>query len=85
MLENNILLASTVTVVTPCREFKAKHGLISSCFADTLLLIVLHGHMCKFLGMGEEFVFMRKIFWIPEHVLAFWGVLLVLTSRLVLF
>ena len=56
-LEDNVLLASTVTVVTQCREFEAQCGLISNCFADNLL--VLHGHMCKFLSVGEEFIFMR--------------------------
>ncbi len=49
MLGNKVPLASIVTVVTPCQGFKVQHGLISSRFADTLLLIVPHGHMCKFL------------------------------------
>ena len=39
--------------------------------ADTFLLIVLHGHMHKFLGMGEEFIFMKKIFLMPDNFLAF--------------
>ena len=73
MLKDNVLFASTVTVAIPCQGVEAQHGLISSCFADTLLLIVLHGHMCKFLGVGEEFIFMRKIFWIPEYFLVFLG------------
>ena len=42
-----VLFVSTVTVVIPCQGFKAQHGLISSCFTDTLLLIVVHGQMCK--------------------------------------
>ncbi len=62
MLKDNVLFASTVTEVTPCEGFKSQHGLISSCFADALLLIVLHGHMCKFLGVGEEFIFMKKAY-----------------------
>ena len=45
----------------------------SRCFADTLLLIVPHVHMCKFLGVGEEFIVRRKIFWIPEYFLVFLG------------
>ncbi len=73
MLLDNDLLASVVTVATPCQGFEAQHGLFSSCFSDTLLLIVPHGHMCKFLVMGEEFVFMRKICWIPEYFLVFVG------------
>ncbi len=56
-----------------CQEFEAQQGLISNCFADTLLLIVPHGHMCKFLVVGEKFIFMRKIFWIPEYFLVFLG------------
>ena len=73
MIKDNVLFASTVTVVTPCHSFEAQHGLISSCFVHTLLLIVLHGHMCKFLSMGVEFIFMRKLFWIPEYFLVFLG------------
>ena len=62
VLNDNVLFASIVTVVTLCQEFEAQHGLISSCFADTLLLIMPHGHICKFLSVGEEFIFLRKIF-----------------------
>ena len=70
---DNVLLASIVIVATPCQRFEAQHSLISSCFADTLLLIVPRGPMCKFLVVGEEFVLMRKIFWIPEYFLVFFG------------
>ncbi len=73
MLLDNVLVASVVTVATPCWGFRIQHGLISSCFVDTLLLIVPHVHMCKFLGAGEEFIVRRKIFWIPEYFLVFWG------------
>ncbi len=62
MLLDNVLLASIVTVATPCQGFGTQHGLISSCFADTLLLKVPQGDMCKFLVIGEEFIFMRKKF-----------------------
>ncbi len=81
--KDNVLFVSTITLLTPCQGFKAQDGLIFSCFADTLLLIVPHGHMCKFLIVGEEFIFMRKIFWIPEYFLVFFGSL-VFTSRLFL-
>ena len=73
MLLYNVPLASIVTVVTPCRGSEAQHRLISSRFADTLLLTVPHGHMCKFLVVAEELIFMRKIFWIPEYFLVFLG------------
>ncbi len=69
MLFDNVLLASIVTVVTPFWGFGTQHGLISSCFANTLLLIVLHKHLI----MVEEFIFRRKLFWIPEHFLVFFG------------
>ena len=49
-----VLLAPMVTVVTLCQGFGIQHGLIPSYFADTLLLIVPHGHMCNFLVMGEK-------------------------------
>ena len=71
MFEDNVLFASIVTVATPCQGFRAQYVSISSCFVDTLLLIVLHGHMCKFLCVGEEFIFMRTMFWIPEYILVF--------------
>ncbi len=45
----------------------------SQSLADIVLLMVPHGHMCKFLNMGEEFIFMRKIFLMPEKFLAFFG------------
>ena len=45
MLKDNVLFTSTVTAATPCQGFEAQHGLISSCFDDTVLLIVPHGHM----------------------------------------
>ena len=84
MPEHNVLFGSMVTVVTPCWEFKAQKGLISSHFVDTLLLIVPHGHMCKCLGIGEEFIFKRKILLMPENFLAFWG-LNGFSSRLISF
>ena len=49
-----VLLVPIVTVVTPCQGFGIQHGLIPSYFADTLLLIVPHGHMCNFLVIGEK-------------------------------
>ncbi len=55
MLKDNVLFVSTVIVATPCLGFEAQHSLISSLFADTLLLIVTHGHMRKFLVVGKEF------------------------------
>ena len=73
MLKDNVLFGSTVTVAASCQGFETQHGMISSCFADILLLMVLHGHICKFLCVGEELIFMRKFFWIPEYFLAFWG------------
>ncbi len=82
MPEDNVLFSSMVTVATPYWEFEAQHVLISSRIADTLSLIVPLGHMCNFLVMGEEFIFIRKIFWIPEYFLVFFWSLLVFTSRL---
>ena len=57
MLGNNIPLGSIVTVATLCQGFEAQHGLISSRFADTLLLLTPFGHVCKFLVVGDEFIF----------------------------
>ena len=54
VLKDNVLLAFTVTVVTPCQGSEAQPGLISSRFVDTLLLIVPHGHMCNFLSVGKN-------------------------------
>ena len=44
MLLEYVLLVSVLTVTTPCQGFGTEHDLISSCFADTLLLMVPHGH-----------------------------------------
>ena len=65
MLGNNTPLVSIVTAVTPYQGFEAQHGLISSRFADTLLLIVPHGHMCNFLSVVEELIFKENIFDVP--------------------
>ena len=55
ILLDNTLLASIVTVATPCQGFEAQHGLIFSCFVDTLLLIVPHGHTCKFKALKLKY------------------------------
>ncbi len=68
MLLDNVLLVSNFTVMTPYWEFGTQHGLISSCFVDTLLLIFPHGHKCKVLGMGEELIIMKKIFDARGHL-----------------
>ena len=57
--------------------FGTQQCLISSCFADTLLLIVPHGYMRNFLIVGEKIILLRKTFMIPEYFLVFLGVLLV--------
>ncbi len=41
--------------------------------ADTFSWILLHGHICKFLGVWEEFIFMWKILLMPEYFLEFFA------------
>ncbi len=74
--EEQYSFSSIVAVATPC--WGSKSNMVDfQLLADTLLLSVLCGHMCKFLGVGEEFIFMRKIFWKPEYFFVNMGLVVI--------